>query len=142
MHFIVVKNNQNQYSLWSVEKAIPKGWQAMEKVGAKEEYLAFINEQWKDFCSALITTVPANKVTSPSLNADLLSSTHLSAAESIAAPVVKSVVPAKPNSSKTKSVIPVRQEKAALQNDTLLSIEPLLQIYSGGKESPLFFIDQ
>ena len=41
-------NDEEQYSLWPAEKAIPAGWRKAGKLGSKEECLAFINEVWTD----------------------------------------------------------------------------------------------
>ena len=46
--FVVVKNQEDQFSIWPLHKAIPAGWQAAGKQGNKEECLAFINAEWTD----------------------------------------------------------------------------------------------
>ncbi len=44
----VIINDEEQYSVWPDFKAIPVGWRAAGKTGAKAECLAFINEVWTD----------------------------------------------------------------------------------------------
>jgi MbtH protein len=46
--FRVVVNQEEQYSLWPVEKPLPLGWSVAGKEGSREECLAFINEAWTD----------------------------------------------------------------------------------------------
>ena len=47
LHEVLI-NDEEQYSLWPAEKAIPAGWRKAGKQGGKEECLAFINEVWTD----------------------------------------------------------------------------------------------
>ena len=44
----VVMNHEEQYSIWPVDREIPRGWRDAGKSGSKEECLAFINEVWTD----------------------------------------------------------------------------------------------
>jgi MbtH protein len=46
--FIVVINEEEQYSIWPEFKAIPAGWRSMGKSGTKAECLAHIREIWTD----------------------------------------------------------------------------------------------
>lgn len=46
--FVVVINSEEQYSIWPGYKAIPDGWSAVGKQGAKAECLAYIEEHWTD----------------------------------------------------------------------------------------------
>jgi MbtH protein len=46
--FKVVKNHEDQYSIWPDNEALPAGWIAEGKVGTREECLAYINEVWVD----------------------------------------------------------------------------------------------
>ena len=48
MQFKVVKNHEEQYSIWPDFKELPAGWVADGKVGTKEECLAHINDVWVD----------------------------------------------------------------------------------------------
>ena len=44
----VVKNHEEQYSIWPDYKEIPKGWNDAGKKGPKAECLAYIKEVWTD----------------------------------------------------------------------------------------------
>ncbi len=44
----VVVNHEEQYSIWPADRALPLGWQAVGKSGAKAECLAYIAEVWTD----------------------------------------------------------------------------------------------
>lgn len=46
--FEVVVNNEEQYSLWPQDKAVPAGWSKAGKQGSKAECLAYIEEVWTD----------------------------------------------------------------------------------------------
>jgi MbtH protein len=46
--FKVVKNHEDQYSIWPDAEALPVGWIAEGKVGTRVECLAYINEVWVD----------------------------------------------------------------------------------------------
>lgn len=46
--YIVVINDEEQYSIWPDFKAIPAGWKAVGKQGNKEECLQYIEEHWTD----------------------------------------------------------------------------------------------
>jgi MbtH protein len=46
--FLVVINEEEQYSVWPEFKAIPEGWRAAGKTGTKTECLAHIREVWTD----------------------------------------------------------------------------------------------
>jgi MbtH protein len=44
----VVVNDEEQYSIWPVEKKNPLGWTDAGKTGSKTECLAYIKEVWTD----------------------------------------------------------------------------------------------
>ena len=46
--YIVVKNHEDQYSIWPDFKPIPAGWEDMQVRGSKTECLAHIKEVWTD----------------------------------------------------------------------------------------------
>jgi MbtH protein len=46
--FEVVLNDEEQYSIWPVEKAMPLGWKKAGKQGSKEVCLSYIKEVWTD----------------------------------------------------------------------------------------------
>ena len=46
--FKVVINHEEQYSIWSSEKPIPKGWKAVGFEGNREACMSYIEEVWTD----------------------------------------------------------------------------------------------
>lgn len=46
--YAVVINQEGQYSIWPINKIVPKGWSMTGKQGSKELCLAFIEEVWTD----------------------------------------------------------------------------------------------
>jgi MbtH protein len=46
--YMVVVNDEEQYSIWLVDRDLPNGWRAVGKTGTKAECLAHINEVWTD----------------------------------------------------------------------------------------------
>src|SRR5215470_13243842 len=46
--YMVLKNHEEQYSLWLKCNEIPSGWQAVGKEGHKAECLQYIKEAWTD----------------------------------------------------------------------------------------------
>jgi MbtH protein len=46
--FLVVINDEEQYSIWPSYKSIPKGWRPDGKRGQKAECLTHIDEVWTD----------------------------------------------------------------------------------------------
>ena len=44
----VVLNQEEQYSVWPVEKDLPPGWIKAGRQATKDECLAYINEVWTD----------------------------------------------------------------------------------------------
>jgi len=44
----VVVNDEEQYSIWFVDRDPPPGWREVGKEGPKEECLAYIEEVWTD----------------------------------------------------------------------------------------------
>lgn len=46
--FNVVKNDEDQYSIWWVDRELPAGWELSGKSGTKDECLAYIDEVWTD----------------------------------------------------------------------------------------------
>lgn len=46
--YSVVKNDEEQYSIWPVAKPRPLGWRAAGYEGSKDECLAYIREVWTD----------------------------------------------------------------------------------------------
>jgi MbtH protein len=46
--FVVVVNDEAQYSLWSARKPPPVGWRAQGAPGSREACLTVIGEVWRD----------------------------------------------------------------------------------------------
>jgi MbtH protein len=46
--FVVVVNDEGQYSIWPSYKTIPSGWKPDGKRGQKADCLAHIDEVWTD----------------------------------------------------------------------------------------------
>lgn len=46
--FIILINEEEQYSLWPEWKAVPAGWCAVGPRGSKEECLTYIDDVWTD----------------------------------------------------------------------------------------------
>ncbi|HEY0638140.1 MAG TPA: MbtH family NRPS accessory protein [Pseudonocardiaceae bacterium] len=46
--FRVVRNDEEQYSVWWADRDLPAGWEPEGFEGTREECLARINEVWTD----------------------------------------------------------------------------------------------
>ena len=46
--YAVVRNDEEQYSIWPAERELPAGWTADGKVATKADCLAYIDEVWVD----------------------------------------------------------------------------------------------
>lgn len=46
--YVVVRNDEEQYSIWPSEKEIPPGWHSDGTVGSKDVCLTHIREVWTD----------------------------------------------------------------------------------------------
>ncbi|MER6048402.1 MbtH family NRPS accessory protein [Streptomyces sp. NPDC001793] len=46
--FAVVRNHEEQYSVWPADLELPAGWQATGFTGPKDACLAHIDEVWTD----------------------------------------------------------------------------------------------
>jgi MbtH protein len=44
----VVRNDEEQFSIWFADREIPRGWQDVGKSGSKADCLAYIDEIWTD----------------------------------------------------------------------------------------------
>jgi len=44
----VLRNDEEQYSLWPVSLDVPAGWQAVGKQGTKDECISYVDEVWTD----------------------------------------------------------------------------------------------
>lgn len=46
--YLVVRNHEQQYSIWWQDRDLPAGWDAVGKAGSKQECLDYIEEVWTD----------------------------------------------------------------------------------------------
>ncbi|MBE1533908.1 MbtH family protein [Actinomadura algeriensis] len=46
--YLVVLNDEEQYSIWRAESAVPAGWRAEGTRGSREECLSHIERVWTD----------------------------------------------------------------------------------------------
>jgi MbtH protein len=46
--YVVVVNDEEQYSIWPAARPLPPGWRNGGKSGKRKECLAFIDETWTD----------------------------------------------------------------------------------------------
>ena len=46
--FLVVVNDEDQYSLWLAGRDVPAGWHRVGKEGSKDECSAYVDEVWTD----------------------------------------------------------------------------------------------
>lgn len=46
--FLVLINQENQYSLWPAFRDVPSGWTAVGPRGQRAECLSYIEEHWTD----------------------------------------------------------------------------------------------
>ena len=46
--YVVVVNDEEQYSIWWADRELPAGWRAEGTTGPKSECLAHIGEVWTD----------------------------------------------------------------------------------------------
>ena len=47
-HYAVVLNDEEQYSIWPVDRDIPAGWHAEGTSGPKDDCIAHIERVWVD----------------------------------------------------------------------------------------------
>jgi MbtH protein len=48
VQYTVVRNHEEQYSLWRAGRALPDGWQDAGVTGSEEHCLAHIDRVWTD----------------------------------------------------------------------------------------------
>lgn len=46
--YLVVRNDEEQYSIWGAGSPPPEGWHPVGRAGTKAECLAYIDEVWTD----------------------------------------------------------------------------------------------
>jgi MbtH protein len=46
--YLVLLNDEEQYSLWPAFAEVPAGWRAQHGPGLRQEMMDYINERWVD----------------------------------------------------------------------------------------------
>jgi MbtH protein len=46
--YVVLRNDEEQYSLWLAGHTVPTGWQQVGQEGSKEECSSYVDEVWTD----------------------------------------------------------------------------------------------
>lgn len=46
--FLVLRNDEWQYSLWPAWREVPAGWETVRSSGTREECLTYIEQNWTD----------------------------------------------------------------------------------------------
>jgi MbtH protein len=46
--FQVLRNDEEQYSLWPADHEVPAGWTPVGKRGTREECMSYVDEVWTD----------------------------------------------------------------------------------------------
>ncbi len=53
-HYLVVKNAEEQYSIWAAERALPAGWDAVGEPASKQACLDYIEQHWTNMVPASV----------------------------------------------------------------------------------------
>ncbi|MFC5743627.1 MbtH family protein [Dyella tabacisoli] len=46
--YLVLINDEEQYSLWPKGRSIPEGWRAVDKEGSRAECSQYVDDVWTD----------------------------------------------------------------------------------------------
>ncbi|MFG6459709.1 MbtH family protein [Roseateles sp. BYS96W] len=46
--FLVVRNDEDQYSIWPADRALPAGWIPVDGPASRDSCLAYIETHWTD----------------------------------------------------------------------------------------------
>ena len=46
--YVVLMNDEEQYSLWPRNQDVPAGWRSVDFSGTKEECMKYVDETWVD----------------------------------------------------------------------------------------------
>ncbi|MEH0823921.1 MULTISPECIES: MbtH family protein [unclassified Micromonospora] len=57
--FLVVRNDEEQYSIWPADRALPAGWHDAGFAGTREECLAHVDAVWTDMRPRSVREVPS-----------------------------------------------------------------------------------
>ena len=61
--YVVVLNDEDQYSIWLADRQLPNGWRAEGKAGTKAECLEHIGAVWTDMRPRSLRTWMAEQQT-------------------------------------------------------------------------------
>jgi len=59
--YVVVMNDETQYSIWFADRELPAGWRQGGPRGTREECLRYIEEAWTDLTPASVRVAGAAK---------------------------------------------------------------------------------
>jgi MbtH protein len=59
--FLVVVNDEEQYSLWRADLVIPAGWRTAHGPAGRDECLAWVEETWTDMRPLSLRRVQRNR---------------------------------------------------------------------------------
>jgi MbtH protein len=77
----VVVNDEEQFSIWAVDRPNPSGWRDTVKSGSKSECLAYIKEAWTDMRPLSLKNKMNNPTNVPELSGVHLNGNHVKANE-------------------------------------------------------------
>jgi MbtH protein len=58
--YLVVRNHEEQYSIWRADRPVPDGWQPVGEPASREDCLARIGELWTDMRPASLRAAMSN----------------------------------------------------------------------------------
>jgi MbtH protein len=58
--FLVLVNEEGQYSLWPEPLQVPDGWTAVHRPDTRQNCLAYISENWTDMRPASLRSAMSN----------------------------------------------------------------------------------
>ena len=59
--YLVLRNEEGQYSLWPSRNDIPGGWAAVDYRGSKVECMTYVDEHWTEMRSPATMTSGRNR---------------------------------------------------------------------------------
>jgi MbtH protein len=63
--YVVVRNDEDQYSIWPVERDLPSGWHTADVTGTRQECLDHIDRVWTDMRPRSVRAAMAGGQSSP-----------------------------------------------------------------------------
>ena len=62
--YVVVRNDEEQYSIWHADREVPAGWYLQPCTGPKDDCLRYIEQHWTDMRPASLRRAMAGNETS------------------------------------------------------------------------------